>query len=643
MAVKIENYFKDAAFEYEQIENDIRSKMPQGLSDEILAFVQVKTNEAMQNIWNIFQSRNNQLQQAQDSIPEEYTSQDVQAYYQSFFRITNPSYIAADIKRVLAFKELEQDYYDFINTMANGEYGELFHRYQYPSSFFDGMRRGITLDIQKLAESLKEYTDSIGQHAIVVDSVKSDQAGKSLIKGGASLLGLMIGVPFAGAGVGALMGDNSEERINKSIQKVFKSWDLFNARIHTFINELEIQYKFAMIAIYGSTLLQVHHQFKNLNVQFDELQLMKPAYSLTLTNTEKEKTREWIVKTTNGIQNLLKLKKYRQAIQVAAKFFTIVKNNPVMARTVINDQQSSMFIAHLFYYTAYQEALLEEYRNGHLDSFYQTSNYLFQEMFILIGEQDMQKIGFSSPSKLIIRMIKESVRRNQIGDLVIFHDHMGRVIDRIEKQHFYEGENTSNNLTKDMRGLYAARLFLMDHLHPSVKQENPLSKRDWKALIINDKELNQPDAFTTFLKKKYWLAAVWPWGNAPFTWIGAHKKALSGVVISIGLLTGAYFNSEEIYQFAKDKIGFGQEQTQASTDETTNKESISYHITTEFANVRSAPGLSSNVLFVATMEDSLKFLDQQSIDEENRVWYKVENQHGEIGWISSNIVAERNS
>ncbi|MGP4040720.1 SH3 domain-containing protein [Gracilibacillus sp. D59] len=653
MAVsKLENYFKDPAKEYDLIVSDLKSRLSQPCWEEVIAYVDHVTENAMNRVWDQLRHRYESLSRLEDSFPDKPTTEDQQRYIRNFFDYTDPGKVSKDLQTALSFDELESDYIQFIRAMSEGEYGEIFLRYQYPSPFFNGLQQGILLHINNLTNALKKYTDKIGQHAIVMDRVKSDQQGKSIIKGGASLLGLLVGIPFAGAGVGALMGDDSETQIHQSMDKVIQGWNHYIDRFNSFLQELELHYKLAMMALYGGTIIRVNDQFATQRLTFSGLALLTPTYQLTITEQEIEELTVWTKKTTNGIQHLLKYRQWQEAIQVSQKLFQYVKNNPVSTRVEVKDGQSAIYLAHMYYYISYQEALLEEYKNGHFDSFYNTTKQLFQELYLYILDSDVKQLGFHSMSELYIRFIKEAVRRKKVKDGHLLFDYFIRVDQRVGTYGIYYGEQPASKeaFFDEHKAIALIGSFLEDVFDLSYETDSEedeeedisLNRKQLKALIKIDNSL-QKDELSAYLRKLYWKSILWPWNRSSFQWVGTHKKKLVAGILSTGLITGGYFAGPDLYQYGQEQIQNwswlnGPQKTESN--ETNTVPVTTYEITTEYANVRSKPSLDSEIAFVVSTGDSLVYQNNKKVGEEGRVWFQVENEQGGRGWISSKIVVK---
>ncbi|QHS23283.1 SH3 domain-containing protein [Virgibacillus sp. MSP4-1] len=641
---KLESYFKDSQLEYEHIHKDLQTTFNPQVYEEIIALVEQKTTEGMDNVWGQLNSRYEALSRLENSMPEEPTQEDQDQYIKEFFSLTDPGKVSEDLKQALQFNELEYHYQDFISKLSTEEYGEIFNRYLYPPQFFHGLRKGILHHIDQLTQSLKAYTDTIGEHALLMDSIRQDQKGKSFIKGGASLLGLLVGVPFAGAGVGALMGGNDQSKINDSLSKVFHNWNTYIDQFNDFLKELENHFRLAMITLYGGTLLRVEEQFQAYHMTIAEIALLSGNYALTLTPQEREETERWIKTQTNGIYHLLKYKQWQEAIRVSKELFHIVQKNPVTARTMLYDEKSGMYIAHLYYYLSYQQALLEEYKNGHLDSFYETSKKLFNDLQLILSDKDIPE-DFSSMAHLFFRFIKESLRRGQTDDLHIIFEYIKRLTERMKRQEIYFGEHIRSSDDTEGFNVYEIleRYFIdvMDLKIDTYSDEEDsfdLKPRQIKTFIQIDNEIGRKDKFTRYLKRLYWKSLF----IRPFSWFNQQKKRIGATVLAGALLFGSFTYGDEVYQFGKEqveKIGWFDSQPEQPTEEKSDSANETIMtITTEYANIRSAPSLNSEIVYTANQSDKLIYLNEEKTDDEGITWYHVEMTNNTNGWISSRIV-----
>ncbi|MDL4839241.1 SH3 domain-containing protein [Aquibacillus rhizosphaerae] len=648
---KLESYFKEPAKEYDLIVNDLKKHMSQPCSEEVVAYVDHITNNAMDRVWDQLRYRYEALSELEDTFPDKPTREDQQRYTRKFFEYTDPGKVSKDLQTALSFDELEADYIQFITSMSEGEYGEIFLRYRYPSPFFNGIRQGILLQINKLTNALKQYTDKIGQHALIMDQVKSDKQGKSIIKGAASVFGMMVGIPFAGAGVGALIGDDSETKISQSMGKVINGWNYYIDSFNSFLQDLEVHYRLAIMALYGGTIMRVNDQFATQRLTFSGLALLTPSYQLTITEQEKTEFVDWIKKTTHGIRNLLQYKQWQEAIKVSQQLFQYVKNNPISARLEIEDGKSAIYLSHLYYYISYQEALLEEYKNGHIDNFYTTTKQLFEELYLYILDSDVKQQGFHSMSELTIRFMKEALRRKKVKDGLMFFHYFIRVDERVQTYGLYIGERPESRAAffEEHKSIVLIGSLLEDVFNLTIETDDEddededisLNRKQLKALINIDNSLAQQDELSAYLKKSYWKRTLWPWNKNSFQWIGNHKKKLIAGIISAGLITGGYIVGPDLYQYGKEQVQDwswlnGSQET--GTTETTDAPVTNYQITTEYANVRTEASLDSDILSVVGARDVLVYQDNELVDDEGRVWLQIENEQGDIGWISSEIV-----
>ncbi|XXM71359.1 SH3 domain-containing protein [Lysinibacillus sphaericus] len=643
---QLDSYFINANSEYHQIEQDLKHRLNTSVSEEVIAFIQVKTNEAMEQVWGILHARYEDLKRLDESMPDKPSKEDQTNYLKEFFRLTDPARVSADLKTAIKFTSIESDYMDFIKAMSGQEHGEIFKRYTYPSEFFNGLKNAIVYHIDQLTAALKEYAEMIGKHAILLDTLNKGKKEKAFIKGGASLLGMLVGIPFAGAGVGALMGGNDEDQVNDSLNKVFTNWNTYIEQFNKFINSLEENYRLAMMTIYGGTIIRVSDQFHAMEYAFAEMSLLEYQYYLTLTDKEKKESGKWIEETTAGVTELLKRKSWKEALRVSQKLFHIVKQRPITSRTELQDGKSGLYIAHLFYYSSYQEALLEEYRNGHLDSFYSMTKQLYNELLLLVQDKDLEK-SFSTSGHLLFRFVKEALKRKEMNDLSIVSAFFQRVEDRGRKEGYYLGELPGS--PKEVSEQFKAFMLIEEFLEKVYSigdshgdEDGPdvyLSRKTLKELKMIDDGIGVRDELSAYIKKEYIKSILMPWRGVSFTWYKQNKKRLAGFLLIIALLFSGVTYGKDLLTYSKNVLGkfswpFSSE---ASTPE--EGQPVNYmQITSEFGNIRSEPSLTSAVVYSADSSDELQFLNEKQKDQDDRIWFKVQAGDGTEGWISSKII-----
>lgn len=562
MAVKKLNaYFVDSNSEYEKILQDLQHGLKREVSEEVVALVQMKTDEAMEQVWQMLRSRYDDLKKLEDSMPDKPTKEDQNHYLKEFFRLTDPGRVSEDLKKALKFDFIEGDYRKFIDKMKTQEHGEIFKRYLYPISFFNGLREAILHDIGELTSSLKIYTETMGKHAILLNDINKGKREKAFIKGGASLLGMLVGIPFAGAGVGALLGGDDGRKINDSLNKVFNNWNIYIDQFNKFLKILEGNYRLAMMTIYGGTILRVNDHFKALHFTFNEMALLSGHYSLTLTDTERKETEEWFLETIEGIKALIKRKGWKEAVMVSKELFSTMRKRPITARTELYDGKSAIYLAHLYYYIAFQEALLEEYKNGHIQSFYSTVLKLYKELPLLLQEKDIDD-DFSSTAELLFRFVKLALKNDKSQDLIVIIDYLKRIDRRFETEGPFIGEvpKTIKEFTKEFGSFIVVDQFIHDYLSiEEIPSENPepevhLSRKSLKVLRKIDAEIGMDDEFSSYLKKEYIKTTLMPWrGLSSFKWLGKNKKGIALLLLSILLLfTGIKYS--EVINWSKEII-----------------------------------------------------------------------------------------
>ncbi|MFC4411819.1 SH3 domain-containing protein [Chungangia koreensis] len=635
MAKQIHQYFENPVREYNAIDRDLQNRLNQEVYNEVNAYSQLLTDQAMEQVWNHLRRRYEELDRLEKSVPDEPSKEDRDYFLKQFFKLTDPSHVSADLQRALQFKKIEKDYAEFIKKMSLGEYGELFKRYRYPAEFFNGIQHGILHSVDNIVHALKSYAESVGRYALTLDSVAKSAKDKAFIKGTASVLGLLVGIPFAGAGVGALMGGSDQSKISDSLDNVFEDWDEYVDHFYGFLQTLEQTYRLAMAALYGGTILRVNDQLNQLNIAFSQMALLSKDYALELNGQERKETEKWLRESVSGIKQLLTKKLWKDAIRISQELYLTVKSQPVAARTEMYGGKSAIYEAHLYYYLSFQEALLEEYQNGHYDSFYTTVKKLYSDMPLTVLDKNIDS-NFSKTGDLLFRFIKEALKRDRTEDLLIAHKYLERVGKRWKRDGSYLGETTKDAeaFTDELKAFYLLENFLYIQCGYEIEfqfLDGSLKRRQIRELIKIDEAIGRPDSLTDFLKFQYRSALF----HSFKTSLTKNKKWLVAAVLAIGVGTGGFVYGNEIVEKAKG-ISLFADNSEAET-EIVATAPIYLMINTEYANVRSEPSLSSSIVDSVDQSIQLEYLHKEATDSEYRTWLLVKLPDGKDGWISSKI------
>lgn len=637
---KLEDYFINANEEYSKIEKDVRKHLNQSVSEEVITFVDALTDEAINRIWDRLSTRYEALNKLDETFPEKPKEEDRTRYLSEYFRLTNPRDVSKDFIDALNLNFMEEEYRKRLERLSDGEYGEIFNRYMYTSSFFNGLTVSILQSIKDLTNALNSFARELVRHSKRMETIRQKGKEKAWIKGGASLLGLMIGIPFAGAGVGALMGSDKDS-VNQSLNQVFNGWGSYVNRFQAFFGSLEENIRLAMVTLYGGTVLRANEQLSGLHFELEWLSIEKGLYDLTLTEEEREETSAWMNETTSGIQALLDKKNWMGAITASKELLTIISRRPVTARTILLDGRSALYAAHLSYFDSYKEALLTEYRNGHIDQFYYTTQALFKELPLLIQDADLQG---SSQAQLIWRYAKEAVRKGNTKDLTIVLEYLTRVFNRIESEGYYEGEvpESGEERSKTLGPYTILDRFVKKSLGPGSsplgRESLPLSRSALKELKKIDAEVGSKDELSRFLTKLWFWSLFSSGETKALIWMKSYWKKFLTTASVAGIICSGLVFHDELYHSGKNLIArFSPAQDQ---QQTVTESPIKLKITTEYANVRSNPSLEGSIIANVNGEDRLTLLDERKKDDEGREWLKVKLANGNSGWISNRIVKE---
>ncbi|SDI64751.1 SH3 domain-containing protein [Planococcus glaciei] len=637
-AKKIENYFINSQVEYSNIVIDLQKRFNIEVCEEIIAFVQTKTEESMELIWQKLKIRYDALSKLDQSFPNKPTKEDKNQYLKEFFRLTDPKQISKELQAALKFNELEKEYQKFIKKLKTQEFGKLFTRYVYPTHFFNKLKQSILQHVKLLINSLKKYTESIGNHAAVLEKIHQNSKDQAFIKGGAALLGMFVGIPFAGAGIGALMNGNDKTILESSMTKVLNQWNSYSEDFDKFMKTLEDNYRLAVMTIYGGTISRVNDQLNLYNYTFESMSLLSGHYTLTITEKESRAAEKWVKKTTFGIKQLILNKQWKESIKISGELFQIIKKQPILARSKLYEEKSTLYIAHKYYYLAFQEALLEEYKNGHKEQFFTTCKKLYQELPLLIQDKDIDS-PFAKQGHLLFRFVKEGIENGKVEDLQVILDYWNRVYQRTQSTGIFIGEVglSVNDIQNESKALLLVTNFLEEILGLKDRTaDSPDEKRVYfsakqiKGLQKIDKEIGKPDKLTQYLKDEYIKSIFLPWRNFPLEWILKKRQKLLVTILGVVILFSSFALGSEVYNSSNEKS--------SDNPTTIEKPSITYlTLTVEFANLRDSPTLDGAVITTVGKKDKIQYLNKDKTDSNGTQWHKVLLGNGKEGWISGAI------
>lgn len=646
----LETFFLNSTDEYHYIESDLNKRLLPDVREEIIAYVQVKTDEAMDKVWGRLKKRYVAVSELDDTMPKKPTAEDRSRYLKEFFKLTNPEAVSKDLQEALKFDKMEVEYNEFINQMKFQEYGELFARYLYPSNFFNSLKRSILIHVDKLVASLKRFTDAIAEHAWTLDDIQKENKENAFIRGGASVLGMLVGIPFAGAGIGALMGNSSKERVQNSLQHVFDGWNKYIDDFNWFYKTLETNYRLAMMTIYGGTLLRVNDQLGTFNYTFESMALLSCNYSVTLTEKERRDTEKWLDESSGHIKQLLNRRYWQEALKVSIQLFNIIKERPVLARAELSNNTSPIYIASKYHYLSFQEALLEEYKNGHSKEFFATTHKLYEELPLLIQDKDIDP-EFSKQGELLFRFIKQALKEANTEALKVIPSYLTRVSKRWETEGYYAGEynDSVRELLEQSKAFFLAEMFLENVLDITDDQNGDesgqslhLTVKQLKELKKVDASIGQPDKLTKYIQSQYIKSFLFPWRNISFDWMAKYRKKTILLILVTLLVYGGFAFGPKVYDFSKEKYSsiemfFAK---QKASREGVESNPVFITLTVDYANIRETPSLEGAVVTTVGATDEIEYLNEDQMDSRGTVWHKVMLTNGSEGWISGAITTK---
>ena len=132
------------------------------------------------------------------SVPENPPKKQYDQLVQQILSLAEPSLMANEIQRIVNNSDVYEYYKSFIEKSKN----DIFHQLYINCAF----TKEATINLNQLAmgqmkdsiDSLSEYIKSLQVHNQLISKIQEKRQGDSLLKAGASIVGLGLGIPFLG-------------------------------------------------------------------------------------------------------------------------------------------------------------------------------------------------------------------------------------------------------------------------------------------------------------------------------------------------------------------------------------------------------------------------------------------------------------
>jgi len=651
---------------YDELKRRLNKTFPNQLAVEIEAFVQIKTQEKFDPLINRIVERFNSLEALYDLMDQENTTEEKKELLKRYFELINPAWIANDLKYGLSFNEIRNDYENFIEEMAKGQFGELFLRYKFGEEVFDFLNSGLLEEVDTVTGKLRAFSEKVTAHFLLLRDIKEGEKAKAYLKMAATGAGLAVGVPFMGMAAGAVLNGNSEAKVSRSLNEVDDFLAVYRNSLNEFLMELENRYKYILMSIYGGTFLQMRKQFAMLDVELADINLGIYTFELKLVNEEQNQVRKWAEEGFATIKDCLDANNIKEAAIVANRLFHTVNQNPLLKNVLISKGKSLIYMANMYKFSVLSCRAME-IRKGSKKHFLRFTAELFKQLPYVVNHEDMNHLKTTNSFDLVAQFISTSLtvkmdlqeKKTLWIDVL---DHYSVIIARSKGKAsvFYEGELSRQDESMDPLYLNLINFFSF-YIDNKYKCENDLSTdfglppysvakkmaRTYKQAVGKDKFFSYMiviRSLTIGVRSLQWTVRLI---GRVIRVIATPKRAIFSGISLLAIIACFYFISadgQETLDGWKNKASGLFDTTRIS-----NKRSVSQPlimtVAVDMANIRNAPRLDSKVVDTAYDAEHYYILGEEQ-DNEGRIWYNICSEAAWDGtfctvadsWISAKVL-----
>ncbi|MFD1739540.1 SH3 domain-containing protein [Bacillus salitolerans] len=641
------NVFLHPKQQYEKIQRELQIHLLPEVAEEVEAYVQHKCEEQFQVIHGTLSARYDALRKyVYEPLQKVESKEEFHECIRQFFTYTNVTDVIEELKELFILDHLQEDYESFLEGMSKNEYGKIFQHLSFDRSIFVFLQQGLLSDLDQLSDQLTEYALAVKAYSELLQKMKSQAAGRTFAKIGASIFGSLIAGPFGAFAARGMMSSFYDEnsRIGQAMEEVDEAWNAYTDSLIAFLNDFEVKYRHVMMAMYGGVMLKANHHFTSYKMEFSALATLSQNYELCLVKDEEAKTVKWANETISTIQALFNQKEYTKALQIADPFFHYVNQSPVLGRTIVKENRSVKYFAHLMKFSAIG-FYINETKKTNLQKAIEMIHELFKQNPMILQDSDIQNIGAPTQTELGMFFVHQSLGEKKLDRLETLLDYMQRILDR-----WTEGGTEPGEQVSDVDEFPSFMIALCAFLEEKKKWKHPIIDASKQAIITpssirqTKKQYSQfggKDAFSRYLSVGVVTVPLF-YGLGllvrPFFALGkmlSFKKVAIASIIAV-VAIGLYVKRDYLLAFGGNLFLKSEEPTSGEPVEIDTYLTI----TTDSANIRDIPSLQdSNVVTVVSSGSELLFLNEEMEDEEGRLWYKIEAPDGVIGWISSKITS----
>lgn len=594
-----------------------------------------------------------EMNQVVEGLPSKPTKKQYDAFVKNILYLAEPAEIAKEMGKVIEQDEVYRAYRDFIERSDRDQFHQLYLKNAFPEATVLRLSQLAMVHMKKSIEQLHHYIDSLHAHNQLINQIQEKRQSTGILKTGASLIGLGIGIPFLGLGLGKLLGAGDKQKIQESIGNIFEHIDFLEESLYDTIAKLGDSLYLLFLTLLGGTFVTVSQVLQSENLCITGMGTDK-VIQYSLTPEEKTRFENWYQFSINGISELIKEKRWHDAIESVKKMHHIITGKPIHAKHEIVPNKSALYMAHVFYYSVYQEALLEEYRLGHTDSFLTQAKAFWDTLILYPLEKDLPSFA-SHPAQFIFLYIKEYIDKhpNELDWLSKADEYIGKRHEtNVLKGEF--GENPKDYMEN------VKTFFIGLEFYDHVYKRKAFSKRKYREKMYSilteetinhfieiDNSLQHPDEFTVFLhtiKDKKMKAK-----RAPY--IRWTLRVVIAVLFIMLITVSVKPFSPKVTTGLTDSISFINQKWGSLTSTVGSKWNSIFdeedeivedfgliRIAEDTVNIRQSPSLNGKVIATGYADETYRFLDEEQLDTAGVTWLTIQLSDGQIAYVSKKVV-----
>lgn len=596
------------------------------------------------------------------SVPENPSKKQYDQIVQQILSLAEPSAIANEIQRVVNNSDVYEYYKYFIEKSDKDVFHQLYVKCAFTKEATINLNQLAMGQMKSSIDDLSEYIKSLQAHNQLINSIQERRKGDSFIKTGASIVGLGLGIPFLGMGLGALIGAGDKKKIQESLGNIFNHIDFLEESLYETVDKLGDSLYLLFLTLIGGTFIAVNHTLNTQNLRIEQMN-DEHIVTYALTPEEKTKFEKWFHVSITGITQLVKEKRWSEAIRIVKEMHQMIADTPIHSQYEIEPNKSALYIAHVYYYAIYQEALLEEYRAGHIDSFLTQSKAFWDTLILYPLEKDFPSFA-SHPAHFIFLYVKQYMHRYP-NELYWMNKSVEYISKRRENNILLGeyGENTTDYAQNVM--IY----FLMTEFYNDVMKlktrRNDIKVKEFnykqitneqvEHLIAIDNALNHPDALTKFLhsiKDRQKKEKRVPFIRWSIRIAAAAILLIFLVMVSnpiMGMLDDAKNSAGEKISESTTFIGDKWESVKLNVsslwsslfEDEENNEVTTFPkqviITEPAVNIRDKPSLDGYVIVTGYMDEFYNYLNEEQTDATGVTWLTIQLSDGRIAYVSKKV------